>query len=382
MGKLCKSPQLGAGILFVAIAALLLMVMACTPSSVPSSRTPLPNTPLALLTPTPNSTPDMEREATISFTVQALEIEKKRTDLIAYFAGLRNSVGIHGQALAIERFFSTGVPATLRDAPPSGFEGMTTLRNRLLLLDTTQSIGPIKDALLFIYTSEIHRIGTDWIALQELREQTYIRWTAILQQRAINVAGAAVTIPNAQEADFRQLLASVGEEPFVTYFKVFGIESPFSVAGRAHLLNSQALHDVFVRQQRVGLFTESGIEPEPSWRTYVERWGCCDLKKRSEESARILGRILDMTHEQREQAGLTFELGTPGNIEELQDLIRAGMRRTNGKTGADHVASRAPYMLQKWQLEDPQTAAGSPMPFLDFFMARYGITLSQSVDGN
>ena len=89
-----------------------------------------------------------------------------------------------------------------------------------------------------------------------------------------------------------------------------------------------------------------------------------------------------MTHEQREQAGLTFEPGTPGNIEELQDLIRAGMRRTSGKTGADHLASRAPYMLQKWQLEDPQTAAGSPVPFLDFFMARYGITPSQSVDGN
>ena len=181
MGRLCKSPQLGAGILFVAIAALLLMVMACTPSSAPPALTPLPNTPLALLAPTANTTPDMEREAIISFTVQALEIEKKRTDLIAYFAGLRNSVGIHGQALAIERFFSTGVPATLRDAPPSGLEGMTTLRNRLLLLDTPQSIGPIKDDLLFIYTSEILRIGTDWIALQELREQTYIRWTAILQ---------------------------------------------------------------------------------------------------------------------------------------------------------------------------------------------------------
>jgi len=320
----------------------------------------------------------MEREAIISFTVQALEIEKKRTDLIAYFAGLRNSVGIHGQARAIERFFSTGVPATLRDAPPSGFEGMTTLRNRLLLLDTPQSIGPIKDALLFIYTSEILRTRTDWIALQELREQTYIRWTTILQQHAINVAGAAITIPNAQEADFRQLIASVGEEPFVTYFKVFGIEDFGSREARSLLLSSQALHDVFIVQQQVGLYTESGIEPESSWRTYVVRYGGGGLETRIEEGARILRSILDMTHDQRERAGLTFEPGTPGNIEELQDLIRAGMRRTSG----NHVASRAPYTLQKWQLEDPQTAAGSPMPFLDFFMARYGITPSRSVDGN
>ena len=32
--------------------------------------------------------------------------------------------------------------------------------------------------------------------------------------------------------------------------------------------------------------------------------------------------------------------------------------------------------------KDPQTAAGSPMPFLDFFMAKFGITPSRSVDGN
>jgi hypothetical protein len=141
LGNPCKflhlgPEQLGAVVSFVSIAVLLLMAIACTPSSVAPTRTALPTTtlvptqrstpdapasslipisedtlsptiPLALSTPTPASTPDVEREAILSFTLQALEIEAKRNDLIAYFAGLRKSVGIYGQAIANEVRYET-----------------------------------------------------------------------------------------------------------------------------------------------------------------------------------------------------------------------------------------------------------------------------------
>ena len=106
---------------------------------------------------TPTANPDLERKAIIDFTRQALEIEAKRNELIAYFAGLQDKVGIHGQAFAIERYFSRGVPTTLRDASPPGIEGISSLINRLRLLDSPQSLLSIKDALVHIYDSEIQQ---------------------------------------------------------------------------------------------------------------------------------------------------------------------------------------------------------------------------------
>lgn len=398
--------HLGAIPLLVSSAVLLLMAVACTPSSVPTNGAALPATTLApTLLPTPASTPDLERDAIISFTLQALEIEAKRKELAAYFAGLRDSVGIHGQSLAIERFFSTGVPATLRDAAPSGFEGMTTLRNRLLFVDSPQSMQIIKEALLNVYDSEIqlasdqlaypeitvdgldywrqlvtdggpgehyyeYMVGTDWFGLQEGRQHVYALWADILKEHGIDPAG--LTILNTPETDIRQLTERFGEArfeaPFVTYFRVLGIGHPNSIEGRYHLSFSENLRDLFRMQQQVGIFTKSGIEPEPNWEAYVRLLGGRSSEV-SEEGERILKGILGMTHEQREEAWLTFEPGRPGNIEELQDFIRIGMRRELGG-GAESFAGLVPSMLIRWQLEKPQTAAGTPMPFLDFLVDR------------
>ena len=413
LGNPCKLllrgiAQLRAVVLFVSIAVLLLMAIACTPSSVPSARTSLPATILAPIPqPTPASTPDLERDAIISFTLQALEIEVKRKDLIEYFADLRDRVGTYGQALAIERFFSTGVPATLRDAPPSGFEGMTTLRNRLLLLDSPQSIRAIKDALLDVYDSEIqlaseqlayseithdsldywrqlasdsgpgeqyyqYMVGTNWFGLQEIRHHVYALWGDVLKEYGIDPAG--LTILYASETDIRLLKERFREArfeaPLVTYFRVLGIENPNSIEGRYHLSFSGKLRDLFRMQQRVGIFTMSGIEPESDWEAYVNLLGG-HSREFSEQGERILKAILGMTHEQREQAWLTFEPDKPGDIEELLYILRTGLRSRLGGIGAEYIEGRVPHMLIQWQLENPQTAAGTPMPFLDFLADRF-----------
>ena len=212
--------------------------------------------------------------------------------MIAYFAGLRDSVGIHGQALAIERFFSKGVPATLTDAPASGFDGMTTLRNRLLLLDSPQSIEAIRDALLRIYDSEIqqalnqttqqvqiqpgmqanwgdpirklvypeiasanldqwrrlveqpevgpvknlykYKVETVWFGIQELRQQVYGSWAEILHEHGIAPAEAGIAIQNAPEADYRQTPGSTGEEaygPSATYVNALGLGGGSGIPG-------------------------------------------------------------------------------------------------------------------------------------------------------
>ena len=404
--------HLGAVVPFLSIIAILLMAIGCTPSSLAPTTTVLPtaDSTLALSPPTPDSTPDLERESIISFTLQALEIEAKRNDLTAYLAGLANSVGGYGQALAIERFFSRGVPSALRDAPLSGYEGMASLRNKLLLLDSPRSVQVIKEELLHVYNSEIQLasnqlaypditvdnlgywpqlvadggpcehyweslVGTAWFGLQEIRGHIYALWADTLEKHGIDPAG--LTIQNAPETDIRHLqerhAAARCEAPFVTYFRVLGIATVASSEGSYHLSFSEHLSELFRWQQIIGLFTNSGIEPEPSWDAYVRLFGG-EIKKKDEEAARILRALFDMTHEQRELAGLTFEPGSPGKIEELQDYIRTGLRLRRGSIGADHLAGRVPYVLTLWQLEKPQTAAGTPMPFLDYFASTFGIS--------
>lgn len=395
---------------FVSFTVFLLLVVACTPSSMTDDDAyPPVSTLVPALQSTPAAIPDLEPNAIISFTLQTLEIEAKRKDLIAYIDSLSTKVGTYGKALAIERYFSGGVPSALRDAPPSGFEGMTTLRNRLISLHSPQSMRIIKESLLDVYNSEIqlaseqlaypeitidslaywrqlvseggpgehyyeYMVGTDWFGLQENRQHVYALWGDVLKEGGIDPEG--LTILDASETNIRHLkerFREAGfEAPFVTYFRVLGIESLNSIKGRYHLSFSENLRDLFRMQQRVGIFTESGIEPEPSWEAYVHLFGGRSEEK-SEEGARILRAILEMTHEQREQAWLTFESGTPENLEELQEFIQTGMRGKLGNRGAEHFADLVPNWSLQWQLEQPLTATGSPMPFLEFLVERFNL---------
>ena len=188
----------------------------------------------------------------------------------------------------------------LRDAPPSGIEGMAALKIMLFLLDSPPSMQIIKETLLDIYTSEIqlaseqlayteithdtldywrqlvsdsvpgkqyyeYMVGTDWFGLQEFRQQVYVLWADVLKEHGIDPAG--LTILDGSEAYIRHLKERFREArfeaPFVTYFRVLGIESPNSIEGSYHLSFSENLRKLFRKQQRIGLFTKSGIEPEP-----------------------------------------------------------------------------------------------------------------------
>ena len=133
----------------IVVGALLVMFVVASGAScsLATSSTPTPTT----LLPTP--TPDPERQAIISFTRQALEIEGIRDELMAYFGGLGTGYNFRRQ---LELYFSQGVPA--KYAPPDGIEGMSSLRNRLLLLDSPQATQAIKDGLLQIYSTELQQV--------------------------------------------------------------------------------------------------------------------------------------------------------------------------------------------------------------------------------
>lgn len=179
-----------------------------------------------------------ERQEIISFTRQALEIEGKRNELMAYFASLLDKYGPFGAAWAMELFLLGGVPTTAfpKDPPPSDLEGMASFRNKILLLDCPQSMQSIKDALDHIYNSEVElaelefrhdeeyplrvpfflKNGTrfvlpevnqynielwqekqfptassfmehPWVELQLLRRDVYTRWVKILQEHDIDL---------------------------------------------------------------------------------------------------------------------------------------------------------------------------------------------------
>ncbi|MBT9162147.1 MAG: hypothetical protein DDT27_00691 [Dehalococcoidia bacterium] len=163
---------------------LVVLMAACNPS--PETSTPTPSDKearleeriaelegkIAELSDTPN--PDSEREEIISFTRQALEIEAKRSEFMRYLAGLRGIIGLHGQRGVVEMRFSSGVPpewaCEVRGVPPSGFEGMASLLNRLLMLDCPQSMQPVKDTLIYIYHSEIGQVQLQ-VEIGRLQEQ-------------------------------------------------------------------------------------------------------------------------------------------------------------------------------------------------------------------
>lgn len=110
--------------------------------------------------PTPMPTPDLEREAIISFTQQALEIEAKRNEMMEFFASLGESSGWNIELDFVGRYFIEGISEDLaaqytQYVIPPGFEGMQALYRKLLLLDCPHAIRSVRDILVHIYNSEI-----------------------------------------------------------------------------------------------------------------------------------------------------------------------------------------------------------------------------------
>lgn len=180
-------------------------------------------------------TVDTEREEIITFTQQALAIEAKRNDLMAFIAGHERNV----IKWVASRFFFPGAPQgiiKIPSGPAFELEGMLSLRETALLLDCSQSMQVIKDALVYIYNSEINlaelefQYGEEysplvpfflkrfvlpevnqynielwqakyeswqmpgislfmnhpWVKLQLLRRDVYTRWAEILQEYDID----------------------------------------------------------------------------------------------------------------------------------------------------------------------------------------------------
>ena len=138
----------------------------------------------------------------------------------------------------------------------------------------------------------------------------------------------------------------------------------------------QPLHNAFRMQQRVGIFTRSDLEVEPNWEAYAQVYRGTSTEL-YEEAGRILGSILGMTPEQREQAWLTFEPGAPGDREELQDLIRYALAARTSFGAAEFSVSRIPYFEQQWLR---QQASGQPATFLDYLKDTF--VLDGFLEGN
>ena len=109
-------------------------------------------------------TANSEKQAIITFTQQVLEIENKRAELLNWY----EKIDVTGNLLTfiVGETFLTGVkPDTYYKevTPPTGIEGMTTLKQQITLLICPQSVQSIKDSLVSIYDSEID-IGAPYIA--------------------------------------------------------------------------------------------------------------------------------------------------------------------------------------------------------------------------
>ena len=79
-----------------------------------------------------------------------------------------------------------------------------------------------------------------------------------------------------------------------------------------------------------------------------------------------------MTGAQREQVALTFEPGAPGNIEELQSLIRSGMAGRYGGVGSDHIAKNLPNYRNTYEQQRLANTTGLAGTFVDYLAFRFG----------
>ena len=114
-------------------------------------------TPAVASVPTPQYSP--EQMAILNFSTKVYEIEAKRNALVSIYTPLRQTLGIPGMTWIMNNTYLDGVTPdnkyNLAGIPSAGLEGMTSLRNRLYLLDCPQVMQIIKDSLVHIYDSEI-----------------------------------------------------------------------------------------------------------------------------------------------------------------------------------------------------------------------------------
>ena len=378
-------------------------------------------------------TPDIEAtQAIMSFTQQALEIEAERSELMAYFASLRDRVGIHGQAFAIEKYLVQGVPPTLVSAPPSGLKGMTFLRNRLLLLVSPEPMQSIKDTLVHIYNSEIEQAMTQEALLGEYgsapeTQQTQIQSdkTADWGQPVRKLVYPEITRENLDY--WRRSVESSESGPIRDLFRYkvgtvwFGIQE---FRQQAYIRWTEVLkeHDLDLvldapegdSPQTPECIGEEAYGPEVTYvkllgfngRTpgeinqlsrgrplhYVfrakQRFGiyselgldaeaCWEefapqvTKDLYEGAGQILSGLYQIGPEQRAQLGLTFEPGVSGDSEELQDLMYTALRSHMGYSGARRIADRLPIERQLWR---QKVATGvTELPFLEWLGEKYGL---------
>ena len=113
-----------------------------TPSTSPATSTYLP--PQTTTAKPPTTSANAEKDAILTFTLQALEIEAKRDALVNCYAGLIESGGWYMFNWIIPKTFLDGVtpanPFSLAGVPPTGLEGMTSLRQKMILLSCPQSM--------------------------------------------------------------------------------------------------------------------------------------------------------------------------------------------------------------------------------------------------
>ena len=174
----------------------------------------------------------------------------------------------------------------------------------------------------------------------------------------------------------------LAEGPFTRYLKYRGVgqapgQIPFaSRAGRyiqSQYGRAQQLRDVqFPLYSDLGLATRSPYEYATQFATTGAR------RQRGRD---VLSTFYNMTPEQRQNLGYTFEpyydedeVGRyeGRNLGILQGLIQQGRRHLGGSTAGDYLASRVPYMLDQWEALQP-SVGGTVTPFVDYLKSKFGL---------
>jgi hypothetical protein len=192
----------------------------------------------------------------------------------------------------------------------------------------------------------------------------------------MNMPGATGTWDLPAAPNLQDISTEQSYDPFTAYLQSLGL------ANKEYLRPSQQyqvslydkLNTLLGLQGRMGTVNQNYL-PESGYMVDYAKPFMNQPGSQFDRAKSLIQGIFGFNPEQRAKAGVSYEptfadgeKTSTGNVAELQDILKLGLRARYGTQGADWVSSRLPWDQQQWT---NQQAQGSTTPFVEYLKQKY-----------